>query len=82
MNSRRPSTIPAEQSVIESEQAEPAHAGRWDFINRWQVNDQSDDRRPVKSRVANGSGPKSAQRSIARRAHQESQKEWSRARHD
>ena len=81
MNSRRPSTTPGERPVIES-QPVPADVVRWDFINQWQVTDQSDDRRPVKSQVPNGSGPGAAQRSIARRAHQASYKEWSGDRHD
>jgi hypothetical protein len=82
MSEREPATAPEEQPVIELERREPANTVRWDFINRWQVIDQSNDRRPLKSRVATGSGPKSAQRSIARRAHQASHKEWSSARHD
>lgn len=82
MNSRRPSTTSEEGSVIEVEPPDPANAVRWDFINRWQVTDQWGDRRPVKSQVPLGSGPKSAQRSIARRAHQASYKEWSGDRHD
>ena len=81
MNSRRLSTTPVER-VIELEQPDPANAVRWDFINRWQVPDQSDDRRPVKGRVPKGPGPKSEQRSIARRSHQAGYKEWSGARHD
>jgi len=40
---------------------------RWKFVNQWQVNDQSNDRMPVDSRVDSNALPPSAQRSTARR---------------
>ena len=55
---------------------------RWTFINRWQVEPQSDDRTPVLGHVAHGAGATAARRSTARRVHQAMYKEWSKERHD
>jgi len=57
-------------------------ASRWKFVNQWQVNDQSNDRMPVDSRVDSNALPPSAQRSTARRIHQLGYKRWSQDRHD
>jgi hypothetical protein len=55
---------------------------RWTFINRWQVEPQSDDRIPVLGDVAHGAAARSVRRSTARRRHQAMYKEWSKERHD
>jgi hypothetical protein len=55
---------------------------RWTFINRWQVEPQSDDRIPVVGDVAHSAAAPSPRRSTARRMHQAMYKEWSKGRHD
>jgi hypothetical protein len=60
----------------------PAEVSHWNFINNWQVEDQSDDRRLTLGAVAAGAGSEPERRSFARRSHQRSFKTWSQARHD
>ena len=59
---------------------------RWDFINGWKVEPQSNDRTPPQSpvltAVAITTVSPAARRSTARRKHQQRFKAWSQARHD
>ena len=55
---------------------------RWSFINGWQVEPQSNDRKPVDSAVVPNSANASVARSMTRRRHQAKFKEWSQDRHE
>jgi len=58
---------------------DPEH---WAPLNSWLLVGSADDRRPMLSGATDRRGSASARRSIARRSHQVSYKEWSQARHD
>ena len=60
----------------------PFNPEHWGQQNSWLLEGSADDRRPMLSRSTDGPGSASANRSIARHAHQVSYKEWSRERHD
>jgi hypothetical protein len=60
----------------------PFNPEHWGQQNSWLLEGSADDRRPMLSRATDGPGSASARRSIARRSHQVSYKEWSRERHD
>jgi hypothetical protein len=55
---------------------------RWKFINQWQVEVQSNDRKPMNSATVSESSAPAVQRSQARRSHQLKFKQWSKERHD
>ena len=52
---------------------------RWEFINQWEVEEQSTDRMPA-SGVVTKKDSRPVQRSVARRQHQLNYKRWSQAR--
>jgi hypothetical protein len=52
---------------------------RWEFINQWEVEEQSSDRMPANGTVTNRDS-RPIQRSVARRQHQLNYKRWSQAR--
>lgn len=61
----------------------PADKSRWAYITEWQVEPQSDDRRPMFGSVAAaGKSSLSAGRSRTRRQHKAMFKAWSQSRHD
>jgi len=68
--------------MIDLPKPDLSDATRWAFINRWQVNYQADDRRPMDGGAASAAISPSVRRSFARRKHQLMFKEWSRERHD
>jgi hypothetical protein len=55
---------------------------RWAFINGWRVEPQSNDRAPVTGAMVPNAGAAAAVRSMTRRKHQASFKEWSQSRHE
>jgi hypothetical protein len=55
---------------------------RWQFINQWQVVEQSNDRMQQDGRVTEVVNVSTGQRSTARRQHQINYKRWSQERHD
>ena len=61
---------------------ETSDSPRWEFINSWKVEPQSNDRTPVGGVVVPNSAAASAVRSMTRRKQQARFKEWSQARHD
>lgn len=75
------SLIPVRANAT-SRPSAPSDVSHWNFINNWQVEDQSDDRGLTLGAVAAGAGSKPERRSFARRSHQRSFKTWSQARHD
>lgn len=68
-------------SITKSSLSSP-DASRWHFINGWNVEAQSDDRRLTLGRVVERDGSAPALRSFARRSHQSNFKAWSQERHD
>jgi hypothetical protein len=65
-----------------SDLASLSETSHWHFLNGWQVTTQGDDRRPMLGGAVSGDGSQAVRRSIARRTHQASYKEWSKERHD
>jgi hypothetical protein len=61
---------------------EPSESQRWAFINGWRVEPQSTDRAPVAGAIVPNTGAAAALRSMTRRKHQASFKEWSQSRHE
>ena len=55
---------------------------RWNFINQWQVTEQSNDRMQQDGSVRGSERLSTVKRSNARRQHQLNYKRWSQERHD
>ncbi|SRR6266700_6402064 len=77
-----PPVRPAANSLVVDRVSTPVDVPHWVFINDWQLEGQTDDRRPVVGSVADGPGRPSARRAFARRSHQVNYKEWTKERHD
>ena len=58
------------------------NAVRFAQLNPWLSEGQPDDRTPMIGSITDNTGTPSARRAFARRSHQASYKEWSKARHD
>lgn len=75
--------IPAEMmDQLPSSLSQTSPISHWDFINRWRVDPQANDRSPMVGEINIGTASGSALRSTARRKQQAMFKAWSQARHD
>ncbi|MEP6719254.1 MAG: hypothetical protein ABJB21_08920 [bacterium] len=79
---RAATIIPVLNTGMTTSPLSSPEASRWHFINGWNVEAQSDDRRLTLGRVVERAGSAPALRSFARRSHQRSFKTWSQDRHD
>ena len=76
-----PRLLTASSGKPSNNRVTPPNAIHWPRVNLWLSEGQADDRTPMNSAVATGSGSEAEQRSFARRSHQIMFKKWSQARH-